>query len=161
MRFLNSVFREFDLIVARHGLEKIKTLGDGYMVVSGVPVARPDHAEALARAAIELRDAARDLRDGAGKPVSFRIGLATGPVVAGVIGTSKFFYDVWGDAVNLAARMEATGEPGRIHVAPETARALAGKFVLEARGPVEVKGKGSIETWFLEEPGGPKPAVSA
>lgn len=159
--FLNTVFRRFDLVVASHGLEKIKTLGDGYMVVSGVPVPRDDHAEALARAALELRETAKDLRDTSGRSVPLRIGLATGPVVAGVIGTSKFFYDVWGDAVNVAARMEATGAPGRIHIAPETARALADKFVLVARGPVEVKGKGRIETWFLESPGDSSPGGGA
>lgn len=152
VELLNAVFRRFDSIVAARGLEKIKTLGDGYMVVSGVPVPRPDHAEALASAALEMRDAARDLRDATGQPVSLRIGLATGPVVAGVIGTSKFFYDVWGDAVNMAARMEATGLPGQVHLAPETAEALAGKFGLVARGRVEVKGKGNIETWLLDKP---------
>ena len=149
--FLNSVFRCFDTIVAAHGLEKIKTLGDGYMVVSGVPVPRTDHAEALAHVAIEMRDAARELRDAEGRRVSLRIGLATGPVVAGVIGTSKFFYDVWGDAVNMAARMEATGLPGRIHVAPAAAQALMRQFDLTSRGQIEIKGKGHVETWFLEK----------
>lgn len=150
--FLNTVFRRFDAIVESHGLEKIKTLGDGYVVVSGVPVPRADHAEALAHAALSLRDAAGGLTDISGQPLAMRIGLATGPVIAGVIGSKKFFYDVWGDAVNMAARMQETGLPGRIHVTSEMARLLEGSFTLTARGAVEVKGKGSSETWFLVGP---------
>jgi adenylate cyclase len=104
VRFLNEVFTTFDRLVERHGLEKIKTSGDGYVVISGAPVARADHAEALADLAIDILDAARNLRDQHGGRVPIRIGVASGPVVGGVIGTRKFFYDVWGDAVNVASR---------------------------------------------------------
>jgi adenylate cyclase len=149
VRFLNDVFTRLDALVERHGLEKIKTTGDAYMVVSGVPEPRADHAEALAALAIEMRDALAGLVDPKGRPVPVRIGMASGPVVAGVVGTRKFFYDVWGDAVNTAARMEQTGEPGKIQVAPETAQRLEARFVLEERGVVEVRGKGPMRTWFL------------
>jgi adenylate cyclase len=149
VRFLNGVFTRLDALVERHGLEKIKTTGDAYMVVSGVPEPRPDHAEALAALALDMRDALAGLVDPKGRAVPVRIGIASGPVVAGVVGTRKFFYDVWGDAVNTAARMEQTGEPGRIQVTAEAQKRLEEKFILEPRGAIEVKGKGTIETWFL------------
>jgi adenylate cyclase len=149
VRFLNGVFTRLDALVEIHGLEKIKTTGDAYMVVSGVPAPRADHAEALAALALDMRDALGGLVDPKGRAVPVRIGVASGPVVAGVVGTRKFFYDVWGDAVNTAARMEQTGEPGKIQVAPETHARLKGQFVLEERGIVEVRGKGEMHTWFL------------
>jgi adenylate cyclase len=150
VRFLNGVFTRLDALVEKHGLEKIKTTGDAYMVVSGVPEPRPDHAEALAALALDMRDALHGLVDPKGRPVPVRIGLASGPVVAGVVGTKKFFYDVWGDAVNTAARMEQTGEAGKIQVAPETWERLKERFVLAERGTIEVRGKGPMRTWFLE-----------
>jgi adenylate cyclase len=149
VRFLNEVFSKLDALVERHGLEKIKTTGDAYMVVSGVPQPRPDHAAALAELALDMRDALDGLVDPKGRPVPVRIGIASGPVVAGVVGTRKFFYDVWGDAVNTAARMESTGEAGKIQVAMQTHELLADRFDLEERGTVEVKGKGPMQTWFL------------
>jgi adenylate cyclase len=149
VRFLNHVFTDFDRLVDYHGLEKIKTTGDSYMIVSGVPTPRLDHATALAQLALEMRDAVADLHDPHGRPVPIRIGIASGPVVAGVIGTRKFFYDVWGDAVNVAARMETTGDVGKIQVSQDAYERLKGEFVLEARGPIEVKGKGPMLTWFL------------
>jgi adenylate cyclase len=150
VRFLNEVFSRLDALVERHGLEKIKTTGDAYMVVSGVPEPRADHAEALAELALDMRDALAGLVDPKGRAVPVRIGLASGPVVAGVVGTKKFFYDVWGDAVNVAARMEQTGEAGRIQVSPEAHERLEGAFALAERGVVEVRGKGTMRTWFLE-----------
>ena len=149
VQFLNRVFTGFDRLVETHGLEKIKTTGDAYMVVSGVPAPRPDHMQALARLALDMRDMAMNLRGPRGQSVPVRIGLATGPVVAGVVGTRKFFYDVWGDAVNLASRMESTGVAGKIQLPEDVYDKLKGEFVLEERGPVEVKGKGTLRTWFL------------
>lgn len=149
VRFLNAVFSRLDAMVERHGLEKIKTSGDAYMVVSGVPEPRPDHAGAIAALALEMRDDLAGLTDARGRAVPLRLGIASGPVVAGVVGTRKFFYDVWGDAVNLAARMEQTGAPGRIHLAPQTAALLPPGFILEERGEIEVRGKGTMRTWFL------------
>jgi adenylate cyclase len=149
VEFLNHVFTDFDRLVERHGLEKIKTTGDSYMVVSGVPSPRPDHAQALARLALDMRDAATALRDFDNRRVPIRIGIASGPVVAGVVGTRKFFYDVWGDAVNVASRMETTGEPDKIQVSEEAHERLRNDFMFEERGSIEVKGKGRMRTWFL------------
>jgi adenylate cyclase len=149
VRFLNDVFTRLDALVERHGLEKIKTSGDAYMLLSGVPVARPDHCTALADLALEMREAVAGLVDPKGRAVPVRIGIASGPVVAGVVGTRKFFYDVWGDAVNMAARMESTGVPGQIQVSQEVCESLKDGFELESRGLVDIKGKGKMPTWFL------------
>ena len=149
VKFLNDVFTAFDRLVERHGLEKIKTTGDNYMVVSGVPVARSDHAAALVRLGIEMLDAAGDMQDPNGRGVAIRVGIASGPVVAGVVGTKKFFYDVWGDAVNVASRMESTGVPGRIQICPETYAQVSDQFEFEGRGPIDIKGKGKMTTWLV------------
>jgi adenylate cyclase len=147
--FLNELYSDLDRLVDLHGLEKIKTSGDSYMVVSGVPNARPDHLHALARLALDIADTIAELRDPLGRPVSLRIGLAAGPVVAGVVGNRRFFYDVWGDAVNLASRMESTGTQNRIQVPQDVYQRLSSDFVFEERGDVDVKGKGVMHTWFL------------
>ena len=149
VQFLNRVFTEFDRLVESHGLEKIKTTGDSYMVVSGVPAQRLDHAQALGQLALDMRDTAKGLVDPQGRSVPIRFGIASGPVVAGVVGTKKFFYDVWGDPVNIASRMESTGEPGKIQVSQDTYERLNGEFLLESRGVIDVKGKGEMQTWFL------------
>jgi adenylate cyclase len=152
VRFLDALFTDFDALVDRHGLEKVKTSGDSYMVVSGVPEARPDHLEAIASLALDMADAVAGLTDAQGREVPLRIGVASGPVVAGVVGARKFFYDVWGDAVNVAARMESTDVEGRIQVPDEVYERLRGSFVFEERGDIEVKGKGSMHTWYLVGP---------
>ena len=149
VRFLDHLYTDLDTLVDRHGLEKIKTSGDSYMIVSGVPEPRPDHLEALADLALDMVDAVAELTDPNGRPVPLRIGLAAGPVVAGVVGARKFFYDVWGDAVNVAARMETADVEGRIQVPQNVYERLKDAFVLEARGAVEVKGKGVMQTWYL------------
>ena len=146
---LNEVFSVFDRLVDASGLEKGKTIGDAYMIVGGMPVWQPDHLERMADLALDIADAVRD-NDVAGRlGVDFRIGIHTGPVVAGVIGTKKFIYDVWGDTVNLASRMESTGVAGRVQVTPAVEHRLRERFRLEPRGEVEIKGKGPMETYFL------------
>ncbi len=147
--FLNRLFTDFDALVDRHGLEKIKTSGDSYMVVSGVPQPRPDHLESLACLALDMAVAVDGLRDQQGREVPLRIGIAAGPVVAGVVGSRKFFYDVWGDAVNVASRMESTDVEGRIQVPQDVYDRINTSYVFEERGEVEVKGKGAMHTWYL------------
>ncbi|MEL7465151.1 MAG: adenylate/guanylate cyclase domain-containing protein [Pseudomonadota bacterium] len=147
--YLNRVFSTFDDLTATHGLEKIKTIGDAYMVVAGIPTSRPDHAEAAADLALDMIAAVDRLTVEMEETVAVRIGLHTGPAVAGVIGTTKVFYDVWGDAVNTAARMESHGEAGRIQVTAATRDALGDGYAFEARGVVDIKGKGSTETFWL------------
>jgi len=149
VRFLNHVYSAFDALVDKHGLEKIKVSGDSYMVVSGVPQPRPDHVQALADFALDMADVAAGLKDPHGHPVPLRVGLATGPVVAGVVGSRRFFYDVWGDAVNVASRMESTDSVGRIQVPEAVYERLKDEFVLRERGRIEVKGKGLMRTWYL------------
>jgi adenylate cyclase len=149
VQFLNQLYTNIDRLVDRHGLEKVKSSGDSYMVVSGVPTSRPDHLEALAKLALDIVDAAADLRDPRGRAVPLRIGLAAGPVVAGVVGAHRFFYDVWGDAVNVASRMESTNTEGRIQVPRDVYERLKDDFLFEERGDVEVKGKGVMHTWYL------------
>ena len=149
VRFLDRLYTTFDRLVDKHGLEKIKTTGDSYMVVSGVPQPRADHVEALAALALEISRAVGDLRDPTGRPVPLRIGMASGPVVAGVVGARRFFYDVWGDAVNVASRMESTDPEGRIQVPQDVYERLRNRFELEERGEVDIKGKGVMRTWYL------------
>ncbi|MFZ0903379.1 MAG: adenylate/guanylate cyclase domain-containing protein [Mycobacterium sp.] len=149
IRFLDRLYSDFDALVDKHGLEKIKVSGDSYMVVSGVPKPRPDHVEALADLALDMVETVSGLKDSRGNPLPLRIGLANGPVVAGVVGSRRFFYDVWGDAVNVASRMESTDSVGRIQVPEDVYQRLKNDFVLQERGAVEVKGKGVMRTWYL------------
>lgn len=149
VRFLDRLYTDLDALVDRHGLEKVKTSGDSYMVVSGVPTPRDDHVEALAALALDMAEAVADLKDAEGRDVPLRIGMAAGPVVAGVVGAKKFFYDVWGDAVNVASRMETTDIEGRIQVPDNVYERLNHSFVLEERGHVDIKGKGVMHTWYL------------
>jgi adenylate cyclase len=146
VELLDRVFSAFDELADRHGLEKIKTIGDAYMVVGGLPEPRPDHAEAVAAMALEMLDAVRAM---AQPDLEIRIGIDTGPVIAGVIGRRKFSYDLWGDTVNTASRMESHGIPGRIQVTPAVEARLRSQFRFEPRGPIDVKGKGELETFFL------------
>jgi adenylate cyclase len=147
--FLGRVFSQFDAIASAHGLEKIKTIGDAYMVAGGLPEPKPDHEAAVALMALDLLDCCRRISEQVGEPVEVRIGLDTGPVVAGVIGPNKLLYDVWGDTVNTAAHMESHGMAGRIQVADCLKKRLEDRFDFELRGDIEVKGKGSMRVWFL------------
>ncbi len=146
---LNQLVSAFDDLAQRHGVEKIKTIGDAYMVASGVPLARGDHSTALANMALDMLTTARAVSKDAGVPLNIRIGMASGPMMAGVIGTRKFSYDVWGDPVNLASRLESASVPGRILVCPQCFAALKGQFSMEARDPLDIKGVGQQEVWYL------------
>jgi len=149
LNLLNDVFSFFDSLVDKYGLEKIRTIGDSYMVAAGVPRPRPDHAQALARMALEMRTYVLTNPACVERQINFRIGINSGPVVAGVIGRKKFIYDLWGDAVNTASRMESHGTPGCIQITRETYELLKGEFVCEPRGTITVKGKGEMATWYL------------
>jgi class 3 adenylate cyclase len=149
VRFLDRLYSDFDALVDKHGLEKIKVSGDSYMVVSGVPRPRPDHVQALADFALDMVEVAAGLKDPHGLALPLRVGMACGPVVAGVVGSRRFFYDVWGDAVNVASRMESTDSVGRIQVPEDIYERLKDEFVLQERGHIEVKGKGIMRTWYL------------
>ena len=147
---LNKIFSIFDELAQHHGVEKIRTIGDAYFIASGLPLERSDHAEAMADMALDMQNAIAQFSWPTGEPLLLRIGINTGgPVVAAVIGTKKFAYDVWGDAVNIACRMENHGLPGRIQVTGATYERLKYNYVLEERGAIAVKGKGEMVTYWL------------
>lgn len=149
---LNDLFTRFDHIADHRGLEKIKTIGDCYMAAAGLPTVVPDHADRAAHMALDMLDAIQDFNANTEHPLNIRIGISTGAAVAGVIGKSKFLYDLWGDVVNTASRMESHGLAGRIQMSDATRQALTRPFALEQRGVIEVKGKGEMSTWFLNRP---------
>src|ERR687885_1910826 len=159
--YLDHLFSHFDELAERHGLEKIKTIGDCYMVAAGVPTSRPDHARALALMALDMIEAMRSADEVAHLGLELRVGINSGPVVAGVIGRKRFLYDLWGDAVNTASRMQSHGTPGRIQITRQTYELLDDEFECEPRGTIPVKGKGEIEAWYLVGPRGDRPSVRA
>jgi class 3 adenylate cyclase/CheY-like chemotaxis protein len=146
---LNRIFSAFDDLCRRSGIEKIKTIGDAYMAAAGLPVPRPDHADAIADFALAMLDTLKAVNATIDVPFQIRIGIHTGPVVAGVIGSHRFLYDIWGDAVNLASRLESHSLPGRIHVSPQTSELLASRYELEHRGLINLRGIGKVSTRFL------------
>jgi class 3 adenylate cyclase len=147
---LNTVFSAFDRLSERHGLEKIKTIGDAYMVAGGLPEPRPDHAEAVAEMALDMQSEIDRLGAELGRPLGLRIGIDSGAVVAGVIGTRKFAYDLWGDAVNTASRMESQGVANGIQLTEGAYRRLRDTHICEDRGVIDVKGKGVLQTYLLK-----------
>jgi PAS domain S-box-containing protein len=146
---LNLIFSKFDQLAERHSIEKIKTIGDAYMVVAGLPTPRPDHALAIAEMALDMQAEMVKIGEQTGEVFKLRIGINSGPVVAGVIGIKKFFYDLWGDTVNVASRMEAQGVDGAIQVTAATYELLRDKYLFEERGVISVKGKGHMNTYLL------------
>lgn len=149
VEILNVVFSEFDYLAEKHSLEKIKTIGDAYMVVGGLPIPNLIHAEAIAHMALDMLDTIEQFAKETGKNFQIRIGINTGPVIAGVIGTKKYIYDLWGDTVNIASRMESQGLPGKIQVTTAAYHLLKQQFDLESRGLIDVKGKGQMECYLL------------
>lgn len=148
--FLNEIFSCFDDLTERHGLEKIKTIGDAYMVAGGLPSQKEDHAEAVAAMALDMIQELNRFNKRTGETLDIRIGINTGPVVAGVIGKKKFIYDLWGDTVNTASRMESHGVAGNIHVTESTYSRLSENYEFQERGVIQVKGKGEMRTYFLK-----------
>jgi adenylate cyclase len=149
VNLLNQIFSYFDSLVEKYELEKIRTIGDNYMVACGVPRVRTDHAQVLARTALEMQAYISNLPLVEGKAIQFRIGINSGSVIGGVIGRKKFVYDLWGDAVNIASRMESHGIAGKIQITQSTYELIKGMFQCESRGTVMIKGKGEMPTWFL------------
>ena len=152
VQLLNDIFSAFDCIADRLGLEKIKTIGDAYMVVGGLPTPRTDHAEAILAMAVEMLQVTKTFQRGDGNAFQLRIGINTGPVVAGVIGIKKFSYDLWGDAVNIASRMESHGVVDRIHISATTYAHLKDRHQFEDRGCIHIKGRGEMHTYLYQEP---------
>ncbi|MFN2203917.1 MAG: adenylate/guanylate cyclase domain-containing protein [Caldilineaceae bacterium] len=148
---LDEIFTYFDSLVEKHGVEKIKTIGDGYYVAAGVPLQRPDHAQCMASMALEMTHFREKVKSPLADKLQIRIGINSGTVVGGVIGSEKFQFDLWGDAVNVASRMESQGVAGKIQISPTTYELIKNNFRTVPRGSIEVRGKGLMDTWFLED----------
>jgi guanylate cyclase len=149
VNLLNEIFSHFDSLVEKYDVEKIRTIGDNYMVAAGAPRQCPDHACRLASMALDMQAYLQERHRRRDIPVQFRIGISSGPVIGGVIGRKKFVYDIWGDAVNIASRMESHGVAGKIQLTSITYELIRDRFACERRGTVRVKGMGDMETWFL------------
>jgi len=150
VEILNRIFSEFDDLSEKYGLEKIKTIGDAYMVACGLPQYREDHADQIANMALSMQDVIHNIALEIRRPIDIRIGINSGPVVAGVIGKKKFIYDLWGDTVNIASRMESHAINGSIQISESTYKLLKGKYSVEDRGIINIKGKGSMQAYLLK-----------
>jgi len=148
---LNEIFSYFDSLAEKYGLEKIRTIGDNYMVAAGVPSPRPDHALVMAAFALEMKNYITARPAYHGRRISFRVGINSGPMVGGIIGLNKFHFDIWGDTVNIASRMESQGVAGEIQITADTYHLIEQAFYCRPRGSIEIKGKGLMNTWFLEK----------
>jgi class 3 adenylate cyclase len=149
IKLLSQIFSAFDRLALEHGVEKIKTIGDAYMVAAGIPQPQADHVLRIVTLAPRLLQSVSAIAAETGLNLQARIGIHTGPIVAGVIGTHKFVYDVWGDTVNTASRMESHSLPGRIQISAATRATLGDRYSYEPRGMMDIKGKGRMETYFL------------
>ena len=149
VEYLDLIFGEFDLISREHGLEKIKTIGDSYMAAAGLPEAQSDHADRAVMAGLDMIERMGNVRQQLNADLQVRIGIHSGPLVAGVIGELKPFYDIWGDTVNIASRMESHGFPGRLHVSDDVRQRIQNHYQLEERGTIEIKNRGQMKTWFV------------
>lgn len=158
---LHALFSEFDQLVEQAALEKIKTIGDCYMLVGGLPEARDDHAKAVVSTALLMLEAMDRFNEANNTELMMRIGIHSGPVVAGVIGKHKFTYDLWGNTVNVSSRMESSGTPGRVHISAQTAELLGDDFALESRGLVQAKGLGEVATFYVNGPKNSVPRLSS
>ncbi|MDO8550539.1 MAG: adenylate/guanylate cyclase domain-containing protein, partial [Ignavibacteria bacterium] len=147
---LNHIFTNFDFILDKHGLEKLKTIGDSYMIAGGLPNVTDDHAIKITRAAMEMQEIVHEVNDKHEFSCKMRVGIHTGPCVAGIVGIKKYTYDVWGDTVNIAKRLESNCEPGRINISRATYDLVKDKFECEYRGCIEAKGKGEIDMFFVK-----------
>ena len=150
--WLNEVFSMFDTQVQKYNVEKVRTIGDNYMVAAGVPLPREDHAQVLALLALDMLRGLQEIPPRHGNLMNFRVGINSGPLIAGVIGQTKYQYDLWGDTVNIASRMESQGEAGKIHISQATYELLKDEFQCISRGVISIKGKGEMETWFVIAP---------
>jgi adenylate cyclase len=149
VRLLNEIFSHFDALVEKYGVEKIRTIGDNYMVAAGVPRPQPDHAQRLAQVGLDMQAYIQNHWANGSLPIDFRIGINSGPVIGGVIGRKKFVYDIWGDAVNIASRMESQGVPGQIQITSTTYKLIHADFICTPRGEIKIKGRGEMDTYFL------------
>jgi adenylate cyclase len=149
VELLNEIYSHFDSLIEKHGVEKIRTIGDNYMIAAGLPRPRTDHAQVIARLALEMNAYIGSLAPVGDRRLSFRLGINSGPVIAGVIGHKKFAYDVWGDTANIASRMESQGVPGKIQITQATYELIKADYICEPHGQIDIKGKGPMQTWFL------------
>jgi class 3 adenylate cyclase len=147
---LDKIFRLFDELAEKHALEKIKTIGDCYMAVAGLPLPQFDHVDRAVLMGLDIVDVMPSLRESLGIEIDVRVGIHTGPLVAGVIGTQKYAYDIWGDTVNVASRMESHGLPGHVQISEDVQEKLGGRFELEERGTISIKNRGTIKTLFVK-----------